>query len=111
MYEVFGFFAKGDKDMLDFSITVLQEIAEEEVPMAAAPKDNLFSIPVYIGVCVILLFVIFLLHYLGKCYIYQKRATRVAGKKKPFRFNIKRGKRNVYEEEAKKAAELWEKMQ
>ncbi len=96
--------------MEEYSITVLQEIAEEPVALASADVKSYFSVPFYIGMCVLMLLLIYLVHYVVKCYMYQRRATKMQGKKKRFLFDIRSGKRSAYEAEVQKAEQIWKKL-
>lgn len=97
--------------MNDYSITVLQEIVDQDVPMSANPvANNTLSIPFFIGVCVLILVLIFVIHYVCKCFIYQNRATKMSGKKRSFLWNLWNGRRRAYEAEAQKAEQIWNKI-
>lgn len=96
--------------MEEYTITVLQEISEEPVALAATEMKTYFSVPFYLGMSVLFLVLICVIHYVVKCSMYQRRACKMSGKKKAFQFDIRSGKRRVYEEEAQKAEQIWNKL-
>lgn len=93
----------------DYTLQVLYEIADEAVPQAAAPQESLFSIPFYIGICVLGLILVYVIHYICVCMKYQKRVSKITGKKQPFQ-SARKGRQTVYETEVQKAEQLYNKL-
>lgn len=96
--------------MNDYSLTVLHEIVDEGVPTSETIQStSMFSVPFYIAMCVLILILVYVIHYICECIKYQRRVTKMTGKKQKL-MSAREGKRTAYEAEVQKAEQLYNKI-